>query len=211
MSAENRHRLLKRLILCFGVVQLVALVTFVALLGDRRFNNNNKSDKSSSRRLQIYGNGQWYHSPCTSGSGQYCWSWKPAPDDQGSSGFYWGKDNGDDAWASNDDAGWTHYDDLFHGDDDSQHDDGADHYDDQYSNDDYSHTDDDATPQDDDDFVYSYQPVPEASIINTPNGGYGGRRGRSLAQIRFNKCPPVIDGYGKTSWRYQPSTLGLEK
>jgi hypothetical protein len=190
----------------------------VALLG-----GNGNQDETSftrplssiSRQLQ-FANGQWYPNPCSWGTHLYCWSWQP--------GVGYGVGNGeavddgwhDDAWSANDDAGWSHYDDFYHNDDGQEHDDGYhvlgqaildqnDDYnvDDQYWHDDYYQN----APNDDDDYVYSYEPVPEASIIKTPNGGYGGRRGRSLCQIRFNKCPPVIPGYATTSWRYKPSEL----
>ena len=57
----------------------------------------------------------------------------------------------------------------------------------------------------DDDYTYSYTPVDTTKITPT-KGGYGGRQGRSLSEIRFNKIPPIIDGYGNTNaWRYTPS------
>lgn len=231
----NPQTLVKRLAFGLVLLQLLALVAFVALRGGRD-DDDASSRIFQRRRLPVYTNdGMWAQHPCTAGSTQYCWYWQPHDN---SNGFrqeeaFWGATPGvepwkggygDDAWSSNDDGGWTHYDDFYHADGASDeatvHDDHTDdhastddyHYDDQYWHDDYYHTDDDkywSAPHNDDDYVYKYESVPEAYIINTPNGGYGGRRGRSLEQVRFNKCPPVIDGYDKTAWRYQPSKYDI--
>jgi hypothetical protein len=56
----------------------------------------------------------------------------------------------------------------------------------------------------DDDYTYSYTPVDNEYITPT-KGGYGGRQGRSLSEIRFNKVPPIVDGYNTNAWRYAPS------
>lgn len=193
MRASDLQRLLKQLVLCFVLVQALALVLLGALWGRRGV----RSETSSifRRRLQ-----QWQAAPCSSGY-HYCWTWQPAP----------GQPYPDD------DAAWNHYDDLYHdlnADDDGAHhggnDDDVEYHDDYYYDDknwydDYYHT---AT---DDDYVYKYEAVPDANIIHTPNGGYGGRRGRSLSQIRFNKCPPVIDGYESSKWRYEESKFSKTK
>jgi hypothetical protein len=220
MNRSNLQRLLKGTILWFMLLQVavVVLALMIFLLEGNGSQDETTTSVSSmsniSRRLQLM-NGQWYTNPCSWGTHQYCWSWQP----NGEAGNGEAVDNGmqDDAWSTNDDAGWSHYDDLYHNDegkgqvnDDGYHGDDQAiqsqddyHYDDQYWNDDYYKS----GPIEDDDYVYSYEPVPDASIINTSNGGYGGRRGRSLSQIRFNKCPPVMPGYATTSWRYQPSEL----
>ena len=44
-----------------------------------------------------------------------------------------------------------------------------------------------------DDYTFVYTPV-DTKYIRPTNGGYGGRRGRSIAEIRFNRCPPVVEG-----------------
>jgi hypothetical protein len=217
MRRSRLQRFFKLTILWVVLLQaVVVVVIMVALL-----QGNDKQDETISisslssipRRLQFI-NGEWYANQCSGGSNLYCWARQPRGGN--TDAVYTGLH--DDAWSTNDDAGWSHYDDFFHNDD--GHDDGQQandddnhgddqvvqyqddyHLDDQYWNDDYYQNE----PDNDDDYVYSYEPVPEASIINAPNGGYGGRRGRSLSQIRFNKCPPVIPGFATTSWRYKPS------
>eukprot|EP00536_Pseudo-nitzschia_multiseries_P018295 jgi/Psemu1/54964/gm1.54964_g len=57
---------------------------------------------------------------------------------------------------------------------------------------------------DDDDYTFVYTPV-HSEYIQPTNGGYGGKRGRAVSDIRFNKCPPIIDGYETSGWRYAPS------
>lgn len=182
------QRLLKRWVLWFVLVQALALVLLGALHLGRRGVGRDASG-ALRRRLQ-----QWQQVPCASGY-HSCWSLEPRPSQ--SSGWNWYPDEDDE---------WEHYDDVYHDDghdddvkdDDGYHDDY--YYDDENWHDDYYHT----APVDDD-YVYHYEAVPDASIIHTPNGGYGGRRGRSLSQIRFNKCPPVIDGYESSQWIYAQS------
>ncbi|KAG7370515.1 hypothetical protein IV203_019085 [Nitzschia inconspicua] len=189
MNAFYRQQFFKRLVLWSLLIHVAALFVFMVFLGGRGKDVLSSTSSSMHRRLPIYTeNGQWQTYPCygDGGSRQYCWSWQPNQAHNSQPKSY-----GDDAWATNDDAGWSHYDDFYHNDDDGT--------DDGYHDDDY--------PTDDnhDDDVFVFQPVPEAQIISTPNGGYGGQRGRSLSEIRFNKCPPVIDGYETSGWRYQPS------
>ena len=54
------------------------------------------------------------------------------------------------------------------------------------------------------DYIFVYKPV-DTQYITPTKGGYGGRQGRALADIRFNKCPPIIEGYQTNAWRYAPS------
>jgi len=60
----------------------------------------------------------------------------------------------------------------------------------------------------DDTYSYEYKPV-KGEYITPTKGGYGGRQGRPLSDIRFNKCPPIIEleGYQMqtNAWRYKPS------
>jgi hypothetical protein len=161
-----------------------------------------------SRRLQ-YMNGEWYPIACSWGTHLYCWSWQPGGGNGDSNGMH------NDAWSTNDEVGWSHnmMTSIIA----------------------ITHrrimiaTTMMTTPFNIRMIVTTMismgmtittksfpttmtimytviEPVPEASIIQTPYG-YGGRRGWSLSQIRFNKCPPAIPGYATTSWRYKPSEL----
>lgn len=76
---------------------------------------------------------------------------------------------------------------------------------------------DDTAAEDDetthDDFVWVYTPTKPDNIVPI-TGGSGGRNERTLEQVRFNKVPPVLDGYAKTTWQYAPSrdyTKGVHK
>lgn len=114
---------------------------------------------------------------------------------------WWYDDDDDDDYADddgNDDYFW--WDDNDHYEDDGDDDDGGSGY-----------IVDAAQPQDlvivadspiSDNWIYT--PVDPDKIVPI-TGGAGGRSGRTLSEVRFNKAPPVLDGYSSTLWQYAPS------
>mmetsp|Transcript_13397 Transcript_13397/g.28150 ORF Transcript_13397/g.28150 Transcript_13397/m.28150 type:complete len:526 (-) Transcript_13397:370-1947(-) len=108
---------------------------------------------------------------------------------------YWLNNNGDDSSSRGNDDWWYSGDD-YGGDDWWSKKDGenAPHHGGSFK------ADNDAKA----DYTFEYKPV-DSKFIQITNGGYGGKRGRPFADIRFNKCPPIIDGYRTNAWRYAPS------
>lgn len=84
---------------------------------------------------------------------------------------------------------------YYPGDDDWYH--GDDGYDDDGGTDDKGY--------EDDDYEYVYRPVPAEKVVAI-EGGMGKRSSRTMADIRFNKCPPITeDAYLRNAWRYSSS------
>ncbi|VEU44057.1 unnamed protein product [Pseudo-nitzschia multistriata] len=99
---------------------------------------------------------------------------------------------GDDWWSSGDD--WWGTDDYSKGDDWWGSGDDGFHHGGHGQGDDWHN----------DDYTFEYKPV-ASEFIKVTNGGYGGKSGRSLSELRFNKVPPVIEGYNTNAFRYTPS------
>jgi hypothetical protein len=56
-----------------------------------------------------------------------------------------------------------------------------------------------------DNIDYQYQSDEGDEAVPTIDGGYGGTNSRFLMDIRFNKCPPIIDRHETNAWRYTES------
>ena len=58
-------------------------------------------------------------------------------------------------------------------------------------------------------YHFQYKPIRPELFVNV-TGGVGDRHDRSIDEIRFNKCPPVMEDHWTSAWRYQYSRNYLQ-